>query len=108
MLGLATAAAVRAREYLDQVAIGIVEIEPQPVVPPVDGARLLVKRVRPVGNPARLYAAMNGIELRLGNPEGKVTRCDRAVSRKIVQRCRPHFEDGEMAKTFGGRDTQQF
>ena len=40
MLGLQTAAAIGARDDLQKVAVGIVEIEPSAVIPVIDPARL--------------------------------------------------------------------
>src|SRR3546814_4258152 len=67
MLGLESATAIGARDDLQQVPVGIVEIEAAAVVPAVDRVRLAVEGVRPVGDAARLDAGEDLVELGLAD-----------------------------------------
>ena len=67
-------AAVRHREDLQDVPVGVVPVEPATAVLVVDLAGLPVERVGPVRQAALLDAAVDGVELLLGDQERIVLR----------------------------------
>lgn len=67
-----TAAAVGPRDDLQEVAVGVVPVDAPPSVVVVDATCLLVRRVRPVRQPARVNAPEDPIELFFADEEGVV------------------------------------
>src|SRR5687767_14027776 len=77
--------AVRPRQNLEQVSIGIFEVDSSPVVPIIDLIGLRPGWVRPVAHSTLLDAAEDLIELRLAHEEGILLRRDLPLSLHEVE-----------------------
>ena len=80
------AAAVRSGDDLQQVAIGVVEVDPAPTVPSVDPIAFFAEGVGPVGEALFENAGEYCVEFVLVYLEGVVLRRDFAVGLDKVQR----------------------
>lgn len=108
MVGAKAAAAIGARDDLEDVAVGIVEIDAAPIVPTVDLTGLLMKGIGPIIERACLNTGKNCVEVPLAHEEGKMARIDRLIGLDKVERCRADLYDGEMTQLFWRIQRQYF
>jgi len=103
-----TATAVGARNNLEQMAVGVVEIESAPIIPSVDLIALTTAGVGPVRQAAITNSGEDLIELSLAHEKRIVLRDDLTVSLHIVQRRIANLYRREGAEQNRRRKPQNF
>src|SRR5438105_6496223 len=90
-----SAAAVRARDDLEEVAARVLEVHAAAAVVVVDLALLALARIRPVVEPALLDAAEDLVELLLADEERVVLLLDLVIGVAEIERHAVRELDGE-------------
>src|SRR5262249_62265254 len=100
--------AVRTRQYLEEMAVGVTEVETSTALVVVDLRGTLLERVGPVLEPTRADAPEDRIEVSLVDQEGVVLGNDRRVAcvDEVERRPVVELDDQKVAEGFGRRQAQ--
>src|SRR5579862_9939416 len=97
---------VRARDQLEQVAVGILEVDAAATVVVIDLARHFLMRVGPDRNGIGLDPSERGVEVILTHEEGVVLRCEVVGMVHVVERDLADLHGHERPPLRSGLDTE--